>query len=502
MTIVTNSAPFSEISSKTLSSYLNFNGVDCKIIYLNNIFEDVLDERIKAQILQSVGEDKLIGMSLMTKDYYLFKDLTWYLKSYLDIPIVWGGIHPSVLPEESLRCCDYVCIGEGEQPLLKLYKSIVSSVGLKSIPNIAYKNGKNNNVVYPKSAYIVKDLNKLFPPDYKFKNDLLLVNNKLIKIIGLNNKERSKLLGRVFLFYSQRGCPFSCTYCSNNFLRKNAQKYSLQYHRKMDVGKAIKQLTAYKKRHPFINRFIINDDDFLARSEEEIKIFSKKYKEKIGLPFWVNAIPSFVTDPKIKSLIDAGLSQISMGVQTGSERILKEVYKRHLYPKEIVKSSRIINKYKKRLGVSYDLIVDNPYENENDILKTVKLLNKLPKPYDLQIHSLVFFPGTELYQKAVKDGLIINRDEQIYRKRYQTDIGSSYLNFVLMLNSLVNLPKWVNNFLSSSFMRKNILLKPLRFGLLKSVKVLIILKGFKSLLSNPQLFIHYLKQLKTTLNGK
>lgn len=499
ITLITNSAPFSEIGSKTLSSYLNKFGVSTKIIYLNNIFKSKLSETEKKQILKISKGDELIGISLMTKDYFLFKDISGYVKEKSKTPIVWGGIHPSVCPEESLSCCDYVCIGEGEEPLFLLYNSIKKIGKTGSIPNLAYR--KNGRIIYPVKYYAVKDINGLPFPDYNFKNDYILENDRLIRIGSLTDIQKQKILGKTLLFYSQRGCPFSCTYCSNNVLKNISLKASVNFYRKTDIHRIIKELKYYTRKYKFINKIVINDDDFLARTDSEIKSFSNRYLNEIKIPFWVNAVPTFVTSSKIENLTGAGLTQISMGIQTGSKYILKEIYKRYLYPEEVIKSVSLIKKCNRKLRVCLDLIVDNPYETDIDIIQTVKLLSDIPKPFNLQIHSLVFFPGTELYKKAMKDKIISKNDKQAYHKRYQTDIKSSYLNFVLLLNSLVNIPRFINNLFVSRLVLTYRLFAPLRMFLAINVKVLIFFKGVKSLLSNPELFTHYLKYLKINNNA-
>lgn len=489
--LITNSSPLSEIGTKTLSGYLIDKQIDCKVIYLNNIMDDYLDDKIKTAILDIVQDNRLVGMSLMTKDFFLFKDLTAFLKKNTDAQIIWGGIHPTVKPDEAINFCDFVCVGEGEEPLYLLCKK-TDSDNFVDVPNIVYK--EEGKILKNSVEFIVENLDKLPFPDYEFRNSYILSDGKIIKIPE-ELTIKKKILGSTLAFYSQRGCPYACSYCTNYFLRNLYKDKKKFFYRRSSVERIIKELERYKRMMPFIETIVINDDDFLAREYEEIKEFSIAYKKLIGLPFYINAVGRYVEENKIKLLVGASLKGISVGIQTGSERVLKDIYCRPIYNKTNIEASRIINKYKNNLAVKYDLIVDNPYEFDNDKIKTAKLLSRLSRPFDLQLHSLVFFPGTKMYDQAKRDGLILNEELQIYRKRYQIDIANDYFTAIFFLNSILVLPKWLNRLLISKIILRNIFLAPFRFLIRKSVKLLLIIKGLKILIHSPILIKHYIKYL-------
>jgi len=491
ITLITNSSPLAEIGTKTLSGYLISKQIDCQVIYLDNIMDDHLDNKTKTAILNLVKGNSLIGMSLMTKDFFLFKDLVAFLKKKTRARIIWGGIHPTVKPDEAINFCDFVCVGEGEEPLYQLCRKIRTGK-FKNIPNLIYK--KNHKVYKNDVGFIVENLDELPFPDYEFSRSYILSDGKIIKIPkGVTKK--GKILPSTLLFYSQRGCPYACSYCTNYFLRTFYGAKGRYFYRLSSVKRIIKELEKYKKMMPFIDKIIINDDDFLARKSEEIKEFSLAYNKSIGLPFYINAVGNFVADDKIKWLVDASLKGISIGIQTGSKRVLKNIYHRPIFNEINIKASRIINKYKNNLIVKYDLILDNPYEFENDKIKTIKLLNRLSRPFDLQLCSLIFFPGTRMYAQARKDGLIFNEELQIYRKRYQIDIANDYFNAVFLLNSIKVLPIWLNNILINKVILRNIFFRPFRFLMGHSIKLLLVIKGLKALSYSPDLFRHYLKYL-------
>ena len=80
----------------------------------------------------------------------------------------------------------------------------------------------------------------------------------------------------------------------------------------------------------------------------------------------------------------------------------------------------------------YDIIIDNPYEFRKDIIETLNLVLEIQKPFRLQLFSLVFFPGTRLYQKAQNDGIIDANDKKNYRKIYNF-FEHRFHNFLFLL---------------------------------------------------------------------
>jgi radical SAM superfamily enzyme YgiQ (UPF0313 family) len=111
-----------------------------------------------------------------------------------------------------------------------------------------------------------------------------------------------------------------------------------------------------------------------------------------------------VDETKVRMMRDAGLWATTMGIQSGSERIRRECYERETSDDEIVRACELLDRY----GVirNLDFIGDNPYETEEDRRATVNLLARLPKPFYFNYFSLTYFPGVELTDRALRDGLI------------------------------------------------------------------------------------------------
>ncbi|HAX61180.1 MAG TPA: hypothetical protein DCX95_01275, partial [Elusimicrobia bacterium] len=116
----------------------------------------------------------------------------------------------------------------------------------------------------------------------------------------------------------------------------------------------------------------------------------------------------------------------------GSERT-KRLYNRTYSNQQVEKVVNIINDFKDRIGqVQYDIILDNPWETDEDLIETLMFLSKLPTPYVLNLFSLTFFPETELYRIAKRDGLLTNDSKDVYHKCYSI-CKKTYLNRLFFL---------------------------------------------------------------------
>jgi radical SAM superfamily enzyme YgiQ (UPF0313 family) len=140
---VTLISPYQDITAnglRIISSYLKRERHDVDLIFLN-ITNDRLSDYFTFNkeafndLVYLCKSSDLIGFSLMSSHFVKVKELTIKIKEKLDIPIIWGGIHPSVKPEECLKYADMVCIGEGEETMLELANKL-KTANINNIKNI------------------------------------------------------------------------------------------------------------------------------------------------------------------------------------------------------------------------------------------------------------------------------------------------------------------------------------------------------------------------------
>ncbi|HBU69420.1 MAG TPA: hypothetical protein DEE98_03445 [Elusimicrobia bacterium] len=407
-----------------ISSYLKSKGEECKIIFLVKKHGQLETEKELKEIENFVTKinPDVIGVSLMSNHYLRAVKITKDLKRYYSRPVVWGGIHPTIRPEECLNWADLVFIGEAEHSFFEFYQEHKNGVQNHKTKGIVYKKeGKIlNNGIYP----LCGDLNSLPFCDYDLNDHYVFSGGKLVQM--------NFSLLRSFLPFSQaqyriittRGCPFNCAYCGSAFLKG---MYEGKFLRTRTVDNVLEELGLALKKYPYIQFIKIMDDCFTINSLEWLKDFAEQYKEKINLPFFCLVSPSTITEEKLGILIDAGLENVQVGLQSGSDRTNKNIYSRYISQEQFFKAISILDSFRKKLSFSFDVISDNPYEKEEDYAETAKLLNQIPRPFNLTLYSLTFYPGTELYNRAQKEGMI-GKDSQEYITKQFHLLKNNYFN--------------------------------------------------------------------------
>ncbi|MEA3329264.1 MAG: radical SAM protein [Nanoarchaeota archaeon] len=432
ITLISTSTFPSDQGIRTISSVLKEQGHSVKIVFMT-LTEDYSQNYSKKELIQLAKicrGSKLIGInSFASTAKRAAKIIPFLEKTLPKIPIVYGGVHATISPEKAIKDCNLVVVGEAEITIKELAKAIEESKSIKKIKNLWIK--EDGKLTKNPLNHLIDDLDQLPFIDYDLEDHYILENSKIRKF------QEKDLTGQVF-FLTGRGCPYGCDYCSNSHFNKmyeGKRKKILRWHSPKYMVDCILFL---KSKFPSLTYLDIRDDTFSLRPLNHIKEFCEIYKEKVNMRFKCLADPKTVTDEKIKLLVDAGCTDIIIGIQ-GSERANKEIYHRMQTDENVIRTAKILNKYK-QLAVMYDVITCNPYEKPSDIVSLIRLLQKLPKPYYLSVNNLVFFPGTQLYQKAKIDGTIKTEEDAAYQLNYW-DRGKHiklkkkniYLNLILNL---------------------------------------------------------------------
>lgn len=465
--LISPSGGITNLGLRYLSSMLKKKNHQVKLVFLprrlgrRGDFDDVyspLAASILTDLTRLCKTADLIGISVMTPYFFQAIELTRFLKRKIKASVVWGGIHPTVEPEECLKFADFICIGEGEEAFLELLEKLKSGKNYFRTANFWFK--KDDKIIRNPLRPLNQNLDRLPFPDYDLNNHYILIKQRLVplnkKILGQYLPQITSLDKKPLTAYSifcTRGCPHGCSYCCNNALR---QLYPGQkYVRRRSVGNIIQELKEAKNKLPPIKGVRVEDDSFLTATEQEIEQFSHAYKKEVHLPFICLSSPVNITQKKIDNLVEAGLVGIQMGIQSGSDMLNKKIFNRPIPAKTILASAKIIDQYRdKIMPPRYDIITDNPFEKEKDLLATIKLLAKIPGKYILNLYSLVFYPGTAIYKKAVSQGLIKDKKEA-YLKDWLT-VKMTYLKFLIFLNrfSFFKIPQnWLKFLLAKPMLR-------------------------------------------------
>lgn len=457
-------SPYPDVTSfgiRLLSSLLKKHGYQTQLIFIPDPYGDEIihgvpryNQSTLDDVIDLCKKSDLIGISVMTNFFDGVVQITERIHSHLSVPVLWGGVHPTIRPEESIRIADMICVGDGEETLLELVEAMSEGRNFSNINNLWCRTG--NGIINRNPLRLLhQDLDSYPHPDYSLVDHHLMVNGtvqpatlSLLKSTLQQGSVSSYLRKIGYQTMTGRGCPHKCTYCINDSIKK---LYTGQaYLRWRSIDHVMDELMLVKQQMPFIDFIWISDDAFFARPTKVIKEFCTEYKKHIGLPFSCLASPLTVSEEKMRLLTDAGLIYVQMGIQSGSSRIQELFNRKNQSNTVILKAAKIINSFKEKMcAPSYDFILDVPYETTEDKIDSLKLIAQLPKPFKLQPFSLVLYPGTHLHQMAVEDGLISDEHRDIYAKTY-TMSRLNYLNILILLSKTGKMPGKVLNLLLSA----------------------------------------------------
>ena len=445
-------SPYPDITNyglRTLSAVLREHGHETTVLCMPDFAGDgeshhvkMSEERYSPEIIDQMlevmeGAD-LVGITLMTHYFDSAKQITKAVQDRLGIPVIWGGFHPSVRPDECIHHADYVAVGDAEDLILQLVSAMEAGQQdeLHHIKSLIWKQGEL--VVRNQVGSLEQDLDAYPAPDFSrdghhivFEGQLQPVTKDLLRRY-LHNGTVSRMFGRTgYQTMTGRGCPHACTYCGNSFYRDLYKRQ--RYVRYRSVDHVMKELEDLKREYPFIDFVWFSDDSFFGRPLPDLLRFAEEYKKRVGDPFYLLGSPGTITEEKYEAMVDAGLLCIQMGVEHGSPRIQKMFKRSTMGNDKILKSAEVITKYADRTAPpQYDVIYDLAYETMEDKLHTLRLISDLPKPYRLQVFSVIYYPGTSLHTIAERDGLINDEKAEIYDRMF-FERHDSYTNTLLFL---------------------------------------------------------------------
>lgn len=391
---------------KILSSILRRNGYRIIEVYFKDWKNNYLERPTKYEIANLIKILKqydvtLVGISVRASGFMdIAVFITDEIKKKLNLPVMWGGMHPTSMPEECIRVVDYICIGEAEDAFPEFIDKFFNNEKLNNIPNIwASDNGltfRNN----PRP--LIPNLDVIPFRDFTSLDKFFIDGKTLARGEPCFND-------RIYLISASRGCPYrNCSFCVIPLLNKLYRDYGGYGYRYRSVENVIKELSQVKKILPKLKRVRFDDELFIT-DRKWLEEFSKEYKKFIALPFDILMLPLAVNEQNLLLLKKAGLDTVIMGVQS-AERINRILYNRYQPDRRLIKASKTVHGLK--LKACYQLIVDDPLSSSQDKKELFELIFSLARPYELYLFSLTIYPNTPLAERLIADGHI-KYDDQI-----------------------------------------------------------------------------------------
>ncbi len=405
-----------------LSSVIKSRSHNCDMLFIPRPFNELEtpEELKKAAGFINERQFDLVGISLMENNYSKTVHLTRFFRQTVDAPVIWGGCHPTLNPVECLREADLICRGEAEETLVDFLEEWEGGRTFPAdIPGIIpsdsfYPDGPSDSDKLSCSAK-VRDIDALPAPDFDPDTQWILKDSKVQRMtIEETLKTAPYSIGFHFVL-AQRGCSRSCSYCCTPALQKLSPGPS---RRQKSVGSIIEELADVKRLFSgAVHAVMFMDDSLLSASQNWLEEFSESYAERVELPLFCYSHPGDMEENKLRLLVQAGLAGIHIGLQSGCDRINREVFTRNVTKQSFIRAARTVEKYHEHIfDRRYDVITDNPFESQDETAETVMTLSNLRKPFRAEIRSLFFFRGTALRKRAEREGLLTDEDKDYYKR--------------------------------------------------------------------------------------
>jgi anaerobic magnesium-protoporphyrin IX monomethyl ester cyclase len=345
------------------------------------VFLRVPPDEPLAAIAESVGriEAGLIGVSMTTRQWLRAREVLGGLRRLVEIPVVVGGLHATFSPEEVLRHegIDYLCLGEGETALLELVEALESgrSAADAGIANLWVKGG-----IRPRLGNPIEPLDAL----------PFLARDFVDERWGVRH------------LTTQRGCPFPCTFCAARMYDKlYAESDTARYGRRRSLASVFAELAALRAAGP-LNYVIFLDDTFTIHPAW-VREFCRSYGKEFAVPFSLNARVETVSESLLRELAAAGCKHIIYGVESGSERVRREIMKRNAGNQRF----RDVFRWTREAGimVTANYILGTPGESREEMAETIALHHEL-QPLDFGYFVFYPYPGTELFEVCRERGYL------------------------------------------------------------------------------------------------
>ena len=372
----------------------------------------------------------------------------------LDIPVLMGGMHPTMCPEECIQTADMVLKGEGELALLDLADRLkAGSPDLYKTQNVWFRLAPDNIVQNPLRP-LISNLDDLAYRDYTTHDHKFFINGKSYTQGDPQHGDP------VFQMMGSRGCIYKCSYCYNSTYKKDVYP-GQKWFRVRSPASMIDEIQKARAHWDF--KRIRFDDEVFNFQMDWLVDFCERYPRDVGLPFEIFIEPKLVNEERMAMLAKVGLTGIYMGIQS-SERVTGHLYDRRVKNQSVEEIAQLFN----RLGIypHFQLIFDDPVSTEEDKKKLFEMVRSFPHPYDLYLFSMTVFPGSELNHKLIENKLISEFDIEGNNTKvfYQHRINLSFPRpvedtFWIALTQMLSksfVPRPMLNALSKSdFLRKH-----------------------------------------------
>jgi anaerobic magnesium-protoporphyrin IX monomethyl ester cyclase len=350
----------------------------------------IFDARIRSdaskQVLAEAEDAACVGMTVFSGPPIASAlELSRQLKKRFPcLPIVWGGWHPSILPEQCIAsgAVDAVVMGQGEGTFAELMAVIDDRSRWKNIRGLCIlENGQPHRTV----TRALQPMSTFSPVRYELLNVESYFQHKRVRQLD---------------YSSSRGCPYKCTFCADPMVYRS--KWT-----GLDADRVVSELLVLYERYR-MDEVVFLDDDLFA-SLKRIQALADAFIEAAPPFVWKGAaradelcrLPADFP----RRLRDAGCVRITVGAESGSQQVLDRIKKQYKVEQILTAADRAAGA---GIGIGYNFITGFPGETKADFQATLDVLKAIRRKH-AKLETIAYlyspYPGTELVQELERQGL-------------------------------------------------------------------------------------------------
>jgi len=369
------------------------------ITFLAKLFDQ------KQKVIEKIIKEKpdIIALSVFADNYQWSLDLVRRIKiKHKNFVTVWGGIHPTSVPEEVIKRdeVDFLIEGDGELPMEKLLHALENGKKYEDVPNLWFK---KDGTVHPGKHTFLNDGPNFPVPDKQ-------VFEKFIPI------------EEYYLTVTNKGCIQKCSFCSENFKFDYESKLrDGSFIREKSVDVVVSELKEMKQKYNL--KYIDIKNNVLSGSKKWIKEFCEKYPKEVGLPFRVMVQPLQLQSDYAKLLKKANCHHVQMGIESFNPKVRRDVLLRDETTEQVITALNNLD----HAGINYsaDLILGLPGESEEDLIFALKTLSPRKHLIRASIFWLQYAPKVDITNQALEQGFIGKEEEELINNGLQKNYLST-----------------------------------------------------------------------------
>ncbi|MBK5257237.1 MAG: B12-binding domain-containing radical SAM protein [Vicinamibacteria bacterium] len=299
-------------------------------------------------------------------------------RRYPNLPVIWGGWHPSLLPEQCLASPGVdVCVSaQGEEVFREIVLCLAEGRDLGGVTGISFK----------RDGVTIKN------PPRAFQN----VNSFPRVEFGLIDLEKYFAFrgGRRLDYCSSQGCPFECAFCADPMVYK--QRWS-----GLGADRVVAEIAEHKKRFR-LDQVFFNDDNFFTDIRRAEAIARGLIDARVDIQWFGTGRADLLRRMSAEQLAlmrQSGCYKVNVGAESGSAKVLEDIRKGTLV-EEVIESAEKLNRA--GIGARFSFIAGFPKEPASslaDTYRTVKTLRKINGAFETPIYFYAPYPGTELSER-------------------------------------------------------------------------------------------------------